>query len=161
MDFEQAYDENVGRVYGFFAYRTGSRGEAEDLTQQTFERAWRAWARFDPHISAASTWLLSIAHNLLIDHHRARAPRGHEVPLDAVHPESLGSVNGTENGVGLDPGLALALSTLRVREREIIALRYGGDLRSPEIARLLGLSVSNVQQITSRTLRRLREELEQ
>ena len=40
------------------------------------------------------------------------------------------------------------------------ALRFGGDLTGPEIAELLGLSLSNVQQILSRALRKLRAELE-
>ena len=38
----------------------------------------------------------------------------------------------------------------------VIALRFGGDLNGPEIAELLGLSLANVQQILSRSLRRLR-----
>jgi RNA polymerase sigma-70 factor (ECF subfamily) len=148
-------------VYGFFAYRTGSRADAEDLTQQTFERAWRSWSRFDPGRARVSTWLISIARNVLIDHYRAHAPKGGEIPLDGVEPEALPTVNGGDPDLGLAPELAHALSSLADREREILALRYGADLRSPEIAHLMGLSVSNVQQITSRTLRHLREVLEQ
>ena len=43
-NFAAAYDEQLWHVYGFFAYRIRCRAEAEDLTQQTFERALRAWA---------------------------------------------------------------------------------------------------------------------
>src|SRR5215211_7023166 len=68
--FAQLYDEHVWNVYGFLGYRLGSREEAEDLTQQTFERALRAWGRFDESRASARTWLLTIAHNLLIDHYR-------------------------------------------------------------------------------------------
>ena len=42
----------------------------------------------------------------------------------------------------------------------MIALRFGGELTGPEIAELLDLSLANVQQILSRSLRRLRVELE-
>ena len=45
------------------------------------------------------------------------------------------------------------------RERELIALRFGGDLNGPEIAELTGLTLANVQQILSRSLRRMRAEL--
>ena len=41
-EFAQAYDDHVWQVYAFVAYRVGSRSDAEDLTQQTFERALRA-----------------------------------------------------------------------------------------------------------------------
>jgi RNA polymerase sigma-70 factor (ECF subfamily) len=46
------------------------------------------------------------------------------------------------------------------REREIIALRFGADLPASEIATLTGLTLANVQQILSRSLRRLRSELD-
>jgi RNA polymerase sigma factor (sigma-70 family) len=62
--------------------------------------------------------------------------------------------------LGLEPDLATALSTLAQRDREILALRYGADLTGPEIAEATGLTLANVQQILSRSLRRLREGLE-
>ena len=100
--------------------------------------------------------MISIARNLLIDHYRALAGEAGDVALDSVHPEALGAANGSGASLGLEPELARALSALSPREREILALRYGADLRSPDIAAVMGLSVSNVQQITSRSLRRLR-----
>ena len=65
-----------------------------------------------------------------------------------------------EFSLGLDPALAGALGQLGEREREIVALRFGGDLSGPEIAVLTGLTLANVQQILSRSLRRLRSLLE-
>jgi RNA polymerase sigma-70 factor (ECF subfamily) len=155
LDFEQAYDENLDRVYGFFAYRLTGRADAEDLTQQTFERALRAWDRFDPRRSPVGTWLIAIARNLLIDHYRGSAPEGVSVPLHEVHPSALPTVNHA-GGLGLEPDLARALATLDNREKELLALRYGADLTGPEIAELTGLTLANVQQIISRSLRRLR-----
>jgi DNA-directed RNA polymerase specialized sigma24 family protein len=58
------------------------------------------------------------------------------------------------------PELAQALLQLSERDREVIALRFGGDLAGPEIASLLGLSLANVQQILSRSLRKLRALIE-
>ena len=56
--------------------------------------------------------------------------------------------------------VGLSLEILDDREREVLALRFGGDLTGPEIAELTGLTVANVQQILSRMLRKLREALE-
>ncbi|HWH19531.1 MAG TPA: response regulator transcription factor, partial [Solirubrobacterales bacterium] len=53
-----------------------------------------------------------------------------------------------------------ALDALSERDREVLALRFGGDMTGPEIAKLLNLSLANVQQILSRSLRRLRKRLE-
>lgn len=155
-DFARLYDDQVWRVYGFLAYGALDRETVEDLTQATFERALRSWSRFDPGRASAGTWLLAIARNLLIDHHR-RARRASFVPVD----ESVaGSVPGPEDRYEGSPELAAALATLGHRDREIIALRFGGDLSGPEISDMLGLTVANVQQIISRSLRKLRESLD-
>src|SRR5437763_1124386 len=82
------------------------------------------------------------------------------VPIEEVDPKALPSVDGAAPGLGLEPELAGALSSLAERDREILALRYGGDLTGPEIADLTGLTLANVQQILSRSLRRLRGTLE-
>ena len=159
-DFAETYDEHVWRVYGFFAYRVRDRTDAEDLTQLTFERALRAWGRFDDRRASPGTWLLSIAHNLLVDHYRAdRSATREPIGPEGIPEDALPAVD-PPHDLGLDPQLASALEQLQPREREIIALRFGGDLNGPEIAQLTGLSVANVQQIVSRALRKLRAALE-
>jgi len=75
-DFSTVYDDHVWQIYGFFAYRLGARADAEDLTQQTFERALKAWGRYDPSRASVSTWLLVIARNL-ISVRIARPASGH------------------------------------------------------------------------------------
>ncbi len=160
-DFSAVYDEHVWQVYGFFAYRIGERADAEDLTQKTFERALRSWSRYDPSCAGVATWLLAIARNLLIDHHRAdRSAR--QQPLHEIEGGSDPlAATPDRPDLGLDPELERALASLGAREREIIALRFGGDLSGPEIAAAMDLSLANVQQILSRSLRRMRVTIEQ
>ena len=52
----------------------GGHGLAEDVSQQTFERAWRRASSFDATRGSLRTWLTTIAHNLAIDAVRARKP---------------------------------------------------------------------------------------
>lgn len=155
-DFGEFYDENVWRVYGYIGYRVRRRQDAEDLTQQTFERALRAWSRFDPERSDAEAWVIAIARNLVIDHQRRERP---QAPLDATPEAQIGTVPGLDQDLGLDPELAAALDELGERERELVALRFGGDLTGPEIAELTGLTLANTQQVLSRALRKLRARL--
>jgi len=151
-EFARVYEEHVRPVYGFLAYRVRDRDLAEDLTQSTFERALRAWPRFDPSKAAERTWLLTIARNLLIDHHRRNHP---ELPGE-IEEHLLPSTAGPEQAFMQNARLQDLLQTLGERERELVALRFGGDLTGPEIAELTGLTLANVQQILSRSLRRLR-----
>ena len=162
VEFSEAYDDHVWDVYGFLGYRLNSREETEDLTQVTFERAFKAWERFDPARASVKTWLLAIARNAVIDHYRGnRAEQQRPLPEegDAQLPASA-IVEPDERGLGPDPDVARALSRLSDRERELLALRYGGDMTGAEIAEITGLSLANVQQILSRSLRALRVTLE-
>jgi RNA polymerase sigma factor (sigma-70 family) len=154
------FDEHVWDVYGFVAYRIGDRAEAEDVTQQTFERALKAWRRFDSAKAQPRTWLLAIARNLLVDHYRRDRSKLHRhLGEGGVSEEQLPAEEGPDTA-GVSAELATALATLGERDREVVALRFGADLRGPEIAELLNLRLANVQQILSRSLRKLRAELE-
>jgi RNA polymerase sigma-70 factor (ECF subfamily) len=159
--FARLYDDHVWDVYGFLGYRLSSREDVEDLTQRTFERALKAWKSFDENRGGPATWLLAIARNLLIDHYRAdRSDRLEPIGEEGLPAGLEPAVEGPDTNLGPDPELQLALRGLSERERELLALRFGGDLSGPEIAELTGLSLANVQQILSRSLRRLRGELE-
>jgi RNA polymerase sigma factor (sigma-70 family) len=160
-DFINAYEDHVWEVYGYFSYRGVTRGDAEDLTQTTFERALRAWERYDPERASVKTWLLAIARNAYIDFRR-RDRSDRQVTLDEAemaegelptHPDPAETNS-------LDPEIVAAIGRLSRREREVIALRFGGDLRGPEIAQLLNITLANAQQLLSRGLRKVRRELE-
>jgi RNA polymerase sigma-70 factor (ECF subfamily) len=155
-EFARVYEEHVWRVYGFLAYRLRDHQAAEDLTQATFERALRAWSRFDPRRASERTWLLAIAHNLLIDHHRRDRSALFEPLEERVGPAVADPAERLQGS----PELHEALKTLSERDREVLALRFGGDLTGPEVAAMLGLTLANVQQIISRSLRKLRAVLQ-
>ena len=123
-DFAAIYDDHIWDVYGFIGYRVPRRDLAEDLTQQTFERALRSWNSFDPARASAKTWLLTIARNLVIDHYRAARQ---DLPLE----ELGGAEPVTEDApdLGLEPELARALSDLGERDREVVALCRCGKSR--------------------------------
>ena len=159
-DFAEVYDTEVWHVYGYFGYRVRSRETAEDLTQLTFERALRAWRRFDPDRASPRTWLTAIARNALIDHQRRGRERT-EVPVEPAS-QTLDPAEPAEDSyaLGLAPELEMALDALSDRDRELVALRFGADLNGREIADLLGLELPAVQQAIWRALRSLRERLD-
>lgn len=85
--FEQLYFQYHSRVYGITLRFLGNPTEAEDMTQETFARAWKHFADYDPKRSFAA-WLTCIAINLCRD--RLRRRKCHrEVSLEFI--SSLGN----------------------------------------------------------------------
>src|SRR5262249_56685607 len=80
-DWDALYADQLPRVYNYFRYRVGDGAVAEDLTSLTFEKAWVARNRYRRDLAAFSTWLMTIARNVAIDHYPRR--RQHS-PLEAA-----------------------------------------------------------------------------
>ncbi len=158
MDWDALYREHVGRVFNFFRYRVGESATAEDLTATTFEKAWSRRDQFRGDVDGFAGWLYTIARNVAHDYFR-KSPS--LVTLDAVGQTAAPETLADQVELARDfAALVAALRRLPERERDLVALKYGADLTNREIARQLRLSESNVGTILSRTVQRLRRDLE-
>jgi len=140
------------RVYAYVAYRVGDRADAEDITSETFERALRYRDRYDERRGEPIAWLLGIARNCVYDAQlrpRAEAPGEPEPTRPGVDAEVVGRL-----------ALEEALSTLSSDDQELLALRYGADLKVREIATLLDRRTNAVEVALSRARTRLAAALE-
>ena len=142
----------IARVYAYCAYRLGQGPDAEDATSDVFERALRHRATYDPRRGTPLAWLIGIARRCVADVAAARLSTVEEVPPDAE--------TAPERDLALRLDLAEALARLDVHDRELIALRYGADLRARQIGELLQMSTHAVEMALHRALGRLREQLE-
>jgi RNA polymerase sigma-70 factor (ECF subfamily) len=159
VDFEALYHVELPRIYNYFRFRVGDNPQAEDLTSETFEKAWRSRHQYRKDRAAFSTWLFTIARRTYIDHLRKHQT---VVSLEAIADLP---VNETTEDVILQKAnfarLNILLSQIADRDRELVALRYGAGLTNRTIARLTGLSESNVGVILHRVVQGLREEWEE
>ena len=157
-DFEALYRAELPRVYNFFRYRVGDEALAEDLTSETFEKAWRNRQRYRRDLAAFSTWLFTIARRVAVDHYRRRRPTE---PLEALtdlpHTETLEDL---AQARAEGDRLRVLLARLTDRERELVALKYGAGLTNRAIAGLTGLTESNVGVVLHRAVQRLRADWE-
>ena len=153
-DWDAVYVEQLPRVFNFFRYRFGNGADAEDLTSRTFEKAWRARHRYRRDLAAFSTWLLTIARNVAIDHQRSQHAL---VPLDHAAHVSSGATPEEQAAHRSDADrLATLITQLTDRDRELLALKFGADMNNRAIARVTGLSESNVGTILHRAIEALR-----
>ncbi|MDO8121040.1 SigE family RNA polymerase sigma factor [Isoptericola sp. b490] len=128
----------------------GDSHRADELTQATFERTWRAWssARDGDPLAYARRILA----NLRIDTWRRN------------RREVLTGEDGPERSVGSDPAVAVAdrdavvraLLQLPVKQRRVVVLRHLLDLSEAEVATELGIPLGTVKSTASRALDRLR-----
>jgi RNA polymerase sigma-70 factor (ECF subfamily) len=154
IDWEAVYEQELGRVFNYFRYRVADGPTAEDLTSETFVKAWRGRSGYREDRGKVSSWLLAIARNVAIDHYRRHQP---QVPLETAPAPSTDS---TPERLLLRRAelerLSALLRALPERERELIALKYGAEASNREIAGLTQLSESNVGTILHRTVLSLR-----
>jgi RNA polymerase sigma factor (sigma-70 family) len=153
-DFERLYADEAAGLFSFLAYRTGDRALAEDLLADAFERALRARRRFDRRRGSAKTWLYAIALNVLRDHARRAAAEARAYERDGAL--AAAGLDAALAGVEHRDEIQRALAGLSSEEREAIALRFGAELTVPEIAELLGESLTTMEGRVYRALRKLR-----
>ncbi|WP_220454256.1 RNA polymerase sigma factor [Nocardioides immobilis] len=156
--FEDVYREHVASVWRYVRLRVPSDSDAEDVTSVVFEKALTSWPSYDAGRGSVAGWLVGIARHAVADWWRKH---GRELP--AEHPGGR-----TEQTAEDDPeGDALRrlgaddvrrrLGVLTAREREAVALRFGSELNSSEMAVVLGVSPSAARMLVHRALGRLRE----
>jgi RNA polymerase sigma-70 factor (ECF subfamily) len=141
----------IRRVYSFVAYRLGDGPDAEDVTNDTFERALRYRSSYDRTKGAPITWLLGIARRCIDDALSNRLPIAEPPELAGPGPEEDSLRKLELNG---------AIASLGERDQELLALRYGADLSARQIAELLEQKTNAVEVALHRALERLRRQLE-
>ena len=148
-----AHQEPVFRLAYLFL---GDPDDAEDITQETFLRAYRNLKRFDS-ARPLRPWLLSIAANLARNHHRSAA-RYLAALTRSFHAEPPASLD-VEGHTSLnqDSGqLWKAVRQLNADDQQIIYLRFFLDLSTAEAAQALDVAEGTVKSRLNRAVGRLR-----
>jgi RNA polymerase sigma-70 factor (ECF subfamily) len=152
------YEEYFPRVYRYIALRVGDKTEAEDLAEQVFLKALESISSFKWRGVPVSAWLFRIAHNQVIDYWRTSKTKLH-LPLD----ESLVS-NDVDPALEAERNLDInqvvqAVGQLTQAQRDVIELRFAGELSTAEVAKVLGKSQGAVKVMQHSALVALRRRL--
>jgi RNA polymerase sigma-70 factor (ECF subfamily) len=160
--FAPLYEAYADLVWRYALSRLGDPERAADATSQTFVKAITALPSFHPRSrpggSAFRSWLMTIAHNVVVDEgRRARVT----APLDGaanrrplVDPET--SPEEAAVAAAERQRIEAALARLPETQRQIVELRVAG-MKGAEIARLLNMSLPAVKTANHRAYSRLRE----
>lgn len=145
----------VPRLRRYARALTGSRADADDLVQDTLERAWAKSGQWHG-VGDMRAWLFGIMHNLHAD--SVRRPGLHTVTLDDDTPEV--PVPPTQGDCLAVLNLQAALEKLPVQQKEILLLIALEDMSYAEIAMTLCIPIGSVMSRLSRGRERLRALLE-
>ncbi|MEP6910135.1 MAG: sigma-70 family RNA polymerase sigma factor [Actinomycetota bacterium] len=142
----------IRRVYSYVAYRVGDGPDAEDITSETFERALRYKKSYDSSKGEPVAWLIGIARRCI-----EGRPPSLEVSSEHLEASDHGDL---EDDSLRRIALSGAVGRLEERDRDLIALRYGGDLTARQIAELQGAKTNAIEVALHRALGRLRAFME-
>lgn len=141
------------RVFHFVLRMLRNAHDAEDVTQDTFVKAWRHLASFRPQ-NNFSTWLFTIARRTALNHIRARRPTEELGEHDEVMPEN-------PRDAATDREQAESIWNLARRlkpdQYEVLWLCYGEGFSVNEIARIMNTNSLRVRVLLHRARKRLAE----
>jgi len=146
---------HIPRLRRYARALSSDRDFADDLVQDTLERAWNKFHLWRPG-SDLRAWLFAIMHNVFVNQ-----MRGRRMDLEQLTDETPAvPVRATQSdGLELDD-LRNALSRLSVEHREILLLVAVEQMKYEEVSQTLGIPLGTVMSRLSRARERLRQHLE-
>lgn len=137
INFQDLYESYATEVYRFTLWLSGDSSEAEDITSETFIRAWANNSKI--RTETLKAYLFTISRNVYLEHQRKRK---RQVVLEDIYPDPApGPDKLTESQVELQ-GVQRVLQTLPEIDRTAFVLRIQHELSYAEIARVLELSLT-------------------
>ena len=162
--FRELVEGAKNRIYRLAYDLTGSRDDAEDLSQEVFVKAYRSLASFRGE-AQWSTWLYRITVNTHLDRRKGKSileyhedPSADRTPLQAHAGSAITPDKATEARM-IQENIENALGHLTPRERSVFVLRHYHDLPLKEIAATLDVTEGSVKSLLFRAIRRLQQEL--
>jgi len=152
-DFEVLVKRYSGVVYRLVYRLIGQEQEAQDITQETFIKAFQALASFNQELSF-KPWLLKIALNTALSYQRRRKNKDNWQPLADELPAHQGNVSPTSIDV------KQALSQLPLNYRQVAILRGVEELSFREIAAILGINDATARTWFKRAKEKLKKLLQ-
>ena len=151
------YETCYMRVFSYLMTLAGDRSLAEELTQETFYRAFTRQREFRGE-SDEVTWLCAIAKNLFVDEQRRSSRRG-EIPEDL--PDHAKSVAKTVEDRDSSFRIHLILHEMEDPYKEVFELRIFGELNFREIGTIFGKTENWARVTYHRARIKLQERLDE
>ena len=157
---EELYLIHFDRIYSYLHVSVGNRHDAEDLTTQTFLKMLESIGRFRWQSAPFSAWLFRIAHNLAMDHFRARRrwQPEEEVPEPPGEEEPAAELVAMQT-IGRESMLKL-IEDLSPEQQQVLTLKFVFNLPNAEVAAILDKTEGAIKSLQHRALVSLQKQIE-
>jgi RNA polymerase sigma-70 factor (ECF subfamily) len=156
--FTELYEAYFDKIYRYVAVKIGDRTEAEDMTQQVFLKALQSISSFNWKGVPFSAWLYRIAHNQVVDYFRKQNKRPDPLYDEALAVSDSNPQQMAERNMDIEQVLS-ATRQLTDAQREVISLRFIGELSTAEVAKIMGKSQGAVKALQHSAILSLRKVL--
>ena len=150
MNDGQRIVELIPRLRRYARALVGDRARADDLVQDTLERAWNKFHLWRPG-SDLRAWLFTVMHNVHVN--QVRASRDHATLDDDGDEMAVAPVQGAALEIR---DLERALALIPAEQREVLLLIALEDMSYAEVANALGIPIGTVMSRLSRAREKLR-----
>jgi RNA polymerase sigma-70 factor (ECF subfamily) len=158
---EELYLIHFDRIYSYLHVSVGNRHDAEDLTTQTFLKMLESIGRFRWQSAPFSAWLFRIAHNLAMDHFRARRrwQPEEEVPEPAGSEEPSAELQAMQS-IGRQSMLEL-IQDLSPEQQQVLTLKFVFNFANADVATILEKTEGAIKSLQHRALASLQKQIAQ
>lgn len=156
--FTELYEAYFDKIYRYVALKIGDKTEAEDMTQQVFLKALESISSFKWKGVPFSAWLYRIAHNQMVDYFRKQQKRPDTLRDDALVVSNSNPQQTAERNLDIEQVMS-ATQRLTEAQREVISLRFSGELSTAEVANIMGKSRGAVKALQHSAIVALRKAL--
>jgi RNA polymerase sigma-70 factor (ECF subfamily) len=158
---EELYLIHFDRIYSYLHVSVGNRHDAEDLTTQTFLRMLESIGRFRWQAAPFSAWLFRIAHNLAMDHFRARRrwQPEEEVPEPPGSEEPSAELEAMQS-LGRQSMLEL-IEKLSPEQQQVLTLKFVFNFSNADVATILDKTEGAIKSLQHRALASLHKQITQ
>src|SRR3954468_17053691 len=158
---EALYLLHFDRIYSYLHMSVGNKHDAEDLTTQTFLKMLESIGRFRWQSAPFSAWLFRIAHNLAMDHFRARRrwQPEEEVPEPVGSEEPSAELEAMQS-IGRQSMLEL-LEKLSPEQQQVLTLKFVFNFPNADVAKILDKTEGTIKSLQHRALALLQKQLAQ
>jgi len=150
------YTEYYDKIAHYASCHVGSKTDAEDIAGEVFLKALESLGSYEKRGIPMQAWLFKIAHNLVVDYLRKMSKRK-VVDIESItvtsdeSPEMAAEVN-----IEIDR-VKKAMGLLTQEQRQVLSLRFLGELTSKETAAIMGKSDGAVREMQRAATVKLRE----